>query len=332
MDKLAAMTTLVTVVNAGSFTHAAEVLGLPKARISQRIADLERHLSVRLLNRTTRSLSLTEDGQAYYAKCQLILQDIDELEGALKGANVQAKGRVRVEALVSVARWILGPRLHEFQAQYPGISIRLGGTDRISHLLEEGIDCAIRGGRLQDSTHIARHLCDVRLGLYAAPEYLTRAGVPEHPLQLLAHQRLSWFPGPRNAFAWDLYQTNQALEVPGGEGLLFDDPDVAMTSCMAGSGICPGAPFAVQQWVLNGQLVSVLPQWSFASRSIHLLYPSNKHLSKRVRCFVDWALSLLQEHPTLALTPWQLAQCLPTLRSKHCDASSEEHTLDSDIA
>jgi LysR family transcriptional regulator for bpeEF and oprC len=310
MDKLAAMTTLVTVVEAGSFTRAAEVLGLPKARISQRIADLERHLSVRLLNRTTRSLSLTADGQAYYAKCQLILQEIDELEGALTGATVQAKGRLRVEALVSVARWILGPRLHEFQALYPGIAIRLGGSDRISHLLEEGIDCAIRGGRLEDSTQIARHVCEVRLGLYAAPQYLARVSVPEHPAQLSEHQRLSWFPGPRNALAWTLYHTEAAQEVAGGEGLLFDDPDVAMASCMAGSGICPGAPFAVQQWVRSGQLVPVLPQWSFAARSIHLLYPSNKHLSARVRCFVDWALPLLQQHPALGLTPWQLAQSL----------------------
>lgn len=315
MDKLAAMMTLVTVVNAGSFTRAAKVLGLPKARISQRISDLERHLTVRLLNRTTRTLSLTEDGRAYYAKCQLILQNIDELEDALKGANAQVKGRLRVEALVSVARWILGPRLHEFQARYPMISIRLGGSDRISHLLEEGIDCAIRGGRLQDSTQIARHVCDVHLGLYAAPKYLVRTGLPEYPLQLHAHQRLSWFPGPRNAFAWDLYQADQALEVSGGEGLLFDDPDVAMASCMAGSGICPGAPFAVQQWVLSGQLVPVLPKWSFAARSIHMLYPRNKNLSARVRCFIDWALPLLQEHSALALTPLQLSQSLPTPQS-----------------
>lgn len=119
MDKFSAMTTFAKVVETGSFTRAADVLALPKARVSQRVSDLERHLGVRLLNRTTRSLNLTEDGQAYFAKCQVILQEIDELEGALKGGSVEPRGKLRVEALVSVARWVIAPSLHEFQAVTP---------------------------------------------------------------------------------------------------------------------------------------------------------------------------------------------------------------------
>lgn len=311
MDKLSAMTTFAAVATTGSFTRAGELLGLPKARVSQRVADLERHLGVRLLHRTTRALSLTEDGHAYLGKCQAILQDIDELESLLKGGAIAPRGKLRVEALVSVARWVIAPRLQDFQARYPDISVRLGGSDQIRHLLEEGIDCAIRGGHLEDSSQIARHVCDVRLGLYAAPHYLQAIGGVQHPDALAAHRRISWFAARRQPFAWRLQADAETCEVPAAEGLLFDDPDAAIAACMAGSGICPGAPFAVATWVHTGALVPVLPQWSFPSRPIHIVYPSNRHLSARVRCFVDWALALMRADPNLQMTPRELAERLP---------------------
>lgn len=308
MDRLAAMNTFVCVVEAGSFTRAADRLMLPKARVSQRISDLEAHLGVRLLNRTTRALSLTADGHAYFAKCQLIMQEIEELEGALKGGKQEPKGRLRVEALVSMARWIIAPNLHQFQARYPHINLRLGSSDRISNILEEGIDCAIRGGALEDSSLIARHIGEVRMGLYASAEYLQRMGKPTYPQALEQHQRISWFSGQRNPFAWHLHNGQDQCEIPAQQGLQFDDPDVAIAACMAGSGICPGAPFAVANWVRTGQLVPVLPQWSFKARPVHILYPSNKHLSVRVRCFVDWLLELIHSDNRLALSPEQLAR------------------------
>lgn len=307
MDKLSAMATFVRVVEAGSFTRAAEGMGLPKARVSQRVSDLERHLGVRLLNRTTRRLGLTGDGQAYFARCQVILQDVDELEGALKGGAVEPRGRLRVEALVSVARWVLAPRLHEFQASHPGVSVWLGASDRISHLLEDGIDCAIRGGRLEDSSQIARHVCDVRLGLYAAPAYLDAAAAVAHPRDLARQRVISWFAGRRDPFAWHLQAEAQAFALPPMAGLQFDDPDVAIASCMAGSGICPGAPFAVRKWVQRGDLVPVLPDWSFPARPIHLLYPGSRHLTARVRRFVDWSLALMEDSQ-VRLSPRELAE------------------------
>ncbi|WXL25886.1 LysR family transcriptional regulator [Ectopseudomonas mendocina] len=308
MDRLAAMKTFVCVVEAGSFTRAADVLMLPKARVSQRISDLEGHLGVRLLNRTTRALSLTDDGHAYFAKCQIILQEIEELEGALKGGTQEPRGRLRVEALVSVARWIIAPNLQQFQARYPHISVRLSSSDRISNILEEGIDCTIRGGTLEDSSLIARQIGEVSMGLYASEDYLQRMGTPTYPQQLVEHQRIYWFSGQRNPFAWRLMKGSDLYDVPAQEGLQFDDPDVALASCMAGGGICPGAPFAVASRVRAGQLVPVLHQWHFKSRPVHILYPSNKHLSARVRCFVDWLVELIHSEKSLALSPEQLAQ------------------------
>lgn len=308
MDKLTAMATFVKVVDAGSFTRAADALNLPKARVSQRISDLEQHLGVRLLNRTTRALSLTDDGSAYFEKCQVLLQQIDEMEATLNGGTATPLGRLRVDSLISIARWVIAPRLHDFQARYPGIQLRLSSSERISHLLEDGIDCTIRGGVLKDSSMIARHLCDVQMGLYAAPEYLASVGAVTRPDALAQLKRISWFSGrERNPFVWELESGTERFVLQAGDGMQFDEPDVAISACMAGSGICPGAPFAVAGFVRSGRLVPVLPDWHFPARPVHIVYPGSRHLSVRVRCFVNWILDVFAEAGEIQLTPKALA-------------------------
>lgn len=308
MDKLAAMSTFVKVVETGSFTRAAEVLGLPKARVSQRINDLEAVLGVRLLQRTTRTLNLTDDGRAYFDKCQLLLQQLDELEHTLRGGTRQAQGRLRVDSLVSIARWVIAPRLPEFKALHPGIDLRLGSSDRLSHMLEEGIDCAVRGGVLEDSSMVARHLCDITLGLYASPAFLGTVGRVEQPTDLEGLPRLTWFrAGAGNPFAWTLTSGAAMAQLEAGVGIQFDDPEVAIAACVAGAGICPGAPFAVAALVRAGLLAPVLPAWHFPARPVHLVYPSSRHLSMRLRCFVNWLLAVVEQQPDLRLTPAALA-------------------------
>ncbi|WAH66372.1 LysR family transcriptional regulator [Xanthomonas hortorum] len=308
MDKLTAMATFVKVVDTGSFTRAADALDLPKTRVSQRISDLEKHLGVRLLNRTTRALSLTDDGAAYFDKCKALLQQIDELESTLSGETAAPIGRLRVDSLVSIARWVIAPKLHDFQARYPRIQLRLSSSDRISHLLEDGIDCTIRGGALKDSSMIARHLCDIQMGLYASPDYLASVGGVDTPDALLQLKRISWFSGrERNPFVWELEAGHARFVLQSGDGMQFDEPDVAMSACMAGSGICPGAPFAVAGFVRSGRLVPVLPQWHFSPRPIHIVYPGSRHLSVRVRCFVNWILEVFAAHGEIKLTPIALA-------------------------
>lgn len=311
MDKLSAMATFVKVVDSGSFTRAADALDLPKARVSQRISDLEKHLGVRLLNRTTRSLSLTDDGAAYFDKCQVLLQQIDEMEATLNGGTATPIGRLRVDSLVSIARWVIAPRLHNFQARYPRIQLRLSSSDRISQLLEDGIDCTIRGGTLKDSSMIARHLCDIQMGLYASPSYLASIGGVDTVDALSQLKRISWFSGrERNPFAWELESGPKRFTLQPGDGMQFDEPDVAISACMAGSGICPGAPFAVEGFVRSGKLVPVLPDWHFSPRPVHIVYPGSRHLSARVRCFVDWILEVFKDNAAIQLTPMSLAQDL----------------------
>lgn len=299
------MATFVAVNDSGSFTAAAEALSIPKARASQRVAALEAELGVRLINRTTRSLRLTDDGASYLDRCRAVLLEIEEVEGALRGGAVEPRGRLRVDALVSVARWILAPRLHEFQQSFPQIELRLNSSDRISHFLEEGVDCAIRGGEMADSTVVARQVCSVHFGLYAAPSHLAEHGVPSNPGELSTHRQLSWFSTA--PFQWHLEANDGTAMTIGDGGIQFNDPDVAIEACLAGGGVCPGAPFAVEHLVRSGRLLPVLPAWSFPARPISVVYPSSRHLSRRVRCFVDWFVAMMESNPSIALTPQMLA-------------------------
>lgn len=237
-----------------------------------------------------------------------LLQQIDELEATLRGGTATPIGRLRVDSLITIARWVIAPRLHDFQARYPRIQLRLSSSDRISNLLEDGIDCTIRGGALKDSSMIARHLCDIQMGLYASPEYLASIGGVDSPDDLSQFRRLSWFSGrERNPFMWELESGPERFVVQSGDGMQFDEPDVAISACVAGSGICPGAPFAVAGFVRAGKLVPVLPQWHFSAAPVHVIYSGSRHLSVRVRCFVNWVMELFAENPEIQLTPIALA-------------------------
>lgn len=309
MDKLSAMATFVAVVDTGSFTRAAEALSLPKARVSQRISDLEAELGVRLLQRSTRALSLTKDGEVYLERCRQILLDITEVEDALKGSDSTPTGSIHVDVLTSVARWVIAPRMSEFQALFPNLAVRLGSSDRVSSLLEEGIDCAIRGGNLEDSAMVARHVADVAIGLYASSSYLKNTSLLQAPESLASHHRLTWFrPRGGGRLAWQLENGERSITLQEPELLQFEDPDVALAACVAGAGICPAAPFAVEDYVRAGLLTPVLPSWHFKPRPIHIVYPTRKHLSAKVRCFVDWSYEVMLRNDALRLTPLALAQ------------------------
>ncbi|MEN9418105.1 MAG: hypothetical protein RI988_1725 [Pseudomonadota bacterium] len=310
MDKLSALQTFVQIVEAGSFTRAAERLGIPKARASQRLQDLESALGVRLLERTTRALRLTDDGRAYHARCARLLAELDEAEQALRGRHGQPRGHLRVEAVAAIARHVLAPALGDFHRRYPQLTVHLGSSDRISHLLEDGIDCAIRGGELPDAGHVARRVCSVHLGLYASPQYLARDGLPDGPDALVDRPRLGWMASRGGGVeTWRLVHADgRAVDVPGVSALAFDDGDAAVAAAAGGAGIVVAAPFAVRSLVRRGELVPVLSEWTAGQRSVHVLYPSSRQLSMRVRCFVDWAVEHLQSDPGLALHPRDLVE------------------------
>lgn len=311
MDKLTSMATLVAVADTGSFTGAADALDVPKSRISQRVTALEQELGVRLIQRTTRAIKFTEEGLGYLATCRAILQDIHDAEDAIKDAHVEPTGSLRIDALVSVARHVLAPRLHEFHKRYPQIKIKLTASDRFSHLLEEGVDCAIRGGVLDDSSAVAKQLQVVHLGLYASPHYLKEHAPITHPAQLRQHHLLSWFASTPKPFDWHLISHGQLCDVEGLPHIVFDDPDVAIQACLSGAGICPGAPFAVAHLVQQGLLIPVLAPWHFPPRPMSVVYPSRRHLTARTRVFIAWLTQVIDSTPSLCMLPADLAQLTP---------------------
>ena len=308
MDKLTAMRTFVQVVDAGSFTLAAQRMQAPKARVSQRIQALEAALGVRLLQRTTRTTTVTEDGRAYYTQCVRLLGEIENVEHSLRGVDAHPSGVLRVEMLASVARWIVGPVLPTFLRRYPHIELRMGCSDRVADLLDEGIDCAIRGGVLSDSSLVARHVCDVHLGLYAAPGYLERSGTPHSPDDLAQQIGLGWFQARTGEIkSWRLVCGTANTSLTWAPVAVFDDGEAAVAACVAGAGIVLAPPFAVARLVREQVLHPVLPQWSAQALPLHVVYPSSKHLAPRVRCFVDWVISQIQQHPHVAIHPSALA-------------------------
>lgn len=295
MDKLTAMRTFVAVVDCGSFSAAAQVLAVPKTRVSQRIQELEAALSTRLLNRTTRAVSLTEEGRLYADHCIRILHDIDAAEQMLSRSADSPVGRLRVSCMGLVAQGLLLPRLPEFHAAHPGISLTLSVTDRLANLNESGLDCAIRGGQLESSSLISRHLRDVGFGLYAAPDLLERAPPIRTPADL-ANLPLIKVLGQKDGVArdWPLHGPGGTVLIDAPARLETDDDQTALGAALAGVGVALCPHFAAAPALRAGQLRRVLPDWSPPARPIFAIYPSRRYPSAKLGCFLDWAETVIR--------------------------------------
>lgn len=219
MDRFDAMQAFARVVEAGSFTKAAETLHMSKTTVTQLIQQLEARLRVKLLNRTTRKVNATADGAAYYERVIKLLADMDDAETSLPGAAAQPKGRLRVDVPSPLANLILVPALPEFYARYPEIQIDMGVSDRIVDIIDENVDCVVRGGELRDQSLMARKVADLQLGVYAAPSYLARSGTPMHPRELEdSHHRVVGFLWARTGrpVPYALRNATENLLIKGG--------------------------------------------------------------------------------------------------------------------
>lgn len=296
MDKLTAMRTFVAVLDAGSFSGAAVALGVPKTRVSQRVQELEAALSVRLLYRTTRALSLTDEGRIYHEKCVQILEEIDATETALGRKHETPTGRLRVSCMSLLARSLLLPRIAEFQRLYPNVQITLSVSDRLANLTETGFDCALRGGKLENSSMISRHLGEFRFGLFASPDWVARRGLPDQVGDLTADQCImmtSQKDGQTRP--WDLRGPEAACTIAGPAGFETDDDQAALDAALAGAGIVLCAEFAAAQHLRDGKLVRILPQWSGVNRPIYFIYPTRRFLAAKLRCFLDWSTAVIHQ-------------------------------------
>lgn len=298
MNKLQAMEVFVQVVDAGSFTRAAETLHLPKATVSTLVQGLEAALSAKLLHRTTRNVTVTTDGAAYYERCVRILSDVRDAEESVSRTRLSPSGRLRVDAPTGLSSEILVPALPGFFELYPDIELELGSSDRPVELVEEGVDCAVRGGELADSSLIARRVGVINFVTAAAPSYLQRYGTPQHPHELDQHRCVNFFSHKTGrSYDWEFRRGDEKLILPARGGLAFNDSNSYIRAGLAGLGIIQMTDYLMMEHVTAGTMVRVLPDWTNDPVPVHVVYPQNRHLSAKVRVFVEWVADLFARHP-----------------------------------
>lgn len=302
MNKLQAMEVFVQVVDAGSFTRAAEMLQLPKATVSTLVQSLETALSAKLLHRTTRMVTVTTDGAAYYERCIRILSDVRDAEESLSRTRLSPSGRLRVDMATGLASEILIPALPAFFERYPDILMELGSTDRPVDLIEEGVDCAIRGGDLFDDSLIARRVGVVNFVTAASPDYIARHGMPRHPRELDRHRCVNYFSAKTGkTYDWDFQRGDETIEIPMPGVIALNDSNAYVRAGLAGLGIIQMADYLLEKHVAGGSLVRVLGDWASKPLPVHIVYPQNRHMSAKVRVFVEWVAELFARHPHMQI-------------------------------
>jgi LysR family transcriptional regulator, regulator for bpeEF and oprC len=308
MDQIQSMRVFARVVETGSFTRAAESLDMPKGSATKLVQQLETRLKVRLLNRTTRRVTVTPDGAAYYERASRLLNDLDEMEAAMTLAQGKPGGRLRVDVGSSVASQIIIPALPDFYRRYPDIQLDLGVGDRPVDLISDNVDCVIRGGELTEQSLVARRIANLPLVGVATPAYLAAHGVPRHPDELETGHIVINFFSPRTGrlFPNVFERDGERIEIGGRYKLSVNDGNAYLAAALSGLGIAQIARFQVAPFIARGELVEILPDWQHPLIPMHVVYPLNRHLSARVRAFVEWTVEVfaklaVQEPPVRAV-------------------------------
>ncbi|WP_426101649.1 LysR substrate-binding domain-containing protein [Pseudomonas sp. PSPC3-3] len=299
MDRFDAMQAFARVVEAGSFTKAAETLHMSKTTVTQLVQQLEARLRVKLLNRTTRKVNVTADGAVYYERVLRLLADMDDAETSLSSASTLPRGRLRVDVPSPLASMILVPELPGFYLRYPDIQIDMGVSDRIVDMIGENIDCVVRGGEIKDQSLMARKVGDLQLGVFAAPSYLARIGIPTHPRELEDSQhRIVGFLWARTGKALPYSMRNHAesLLVKGRYALAVDDGNAYLAAGLAGLGVLWLPKYMSKTFEARGELVPLFENWSLDPMPIYVAFPPNRHISIKVRVFIDWVAELMAHH------------------------------------
>jgi LysR family transcriptional regulator for bpeEF and oprC len=275
---------------------------LPKATTTTLIQRLEASLGVKLLNRSTRRVSVTPDGDAYYQRCVSILTQVRETEESLAQRHATPSGRLRVEVPTLMSRLVIVPALPAFFERYPAIELELGCSERRADLIEEGIDCALWSGELQDSSLIARGVGQLYFATCAAPSYLAKHGTPAHPDQLAQHHCINHFsPRTGKIFDWVFAKDNLRIQTSLSGHIALDDENSYVAAAEAGLGIAQIPAFVVKEAMERGSLELVLGDWLPEPVPLYVVYPQNRHLSSKIRVFVDWIAALFSEHDGIQL-------------------------------
>lgn len=296
MDQLSAIRAFARVVEAGNFTRAAASLDMPNATLSKLVQELEAYLGVRLLQRTTRRVTVTPEGQDYYAKAMRVLRDLEDIDASFNSARTRPRGHLRIDVGGSTARDVLIPLLPDFLARYPDIRIDLGVSDRSVDLIGDNVDCVIRGGPLDNSSLIARLIGHAQMITCASPGYLKQHGIPAYPAELKNGHKLVGYLSTRTgrAFPFRFEHEGEKSEISIDYRIGINESNAHLAACVAGMGIVQTFAYAVAPYLLDGTLVEIMKQWRPPSYPFHVVYPHNRHVTQRLRVFIDW---LVEQFP-----------------------------------
>jgi LysR family transcriptional regulator for bpeEF and oprC len=295
MDQFQAMRVFVRVAEVGSFARAADALSIPNSTVTRLIQGLEGKYKVKLINRTTRRLSLTDAGRALYTRATGVLEEFDQIHEELVDSQSEPSGRIRVNVSVSVATGALIPALMKFQDKYPAIRLELHATDRRADFTADGVDYVIRLGQVRHLSLVARQIGRLAFTTCASPLYLERYGQPAQPQDLeTTHPVVAYFSERTGKhYPFDFARGDQRVEVHGRRALSVSDTTAQLSAGLAGVGIIQAPTIAVCQHLEQGRLVPVLPSWGCEAVPVSIVYLPHKHLGAKHRVFVDWVASLL---------------------------------------
>lgn len=287
MDQLSGMRIFVRVVQMGSFSAVAREQSTSQATVSKKIAALESMLGVKLLSRSSRELSLTEAGTGYYEKSISILAELDEADALARSQTASPKGSLRIAAPIAIARVMLAPLMKEFTEQYPEINVEIAASDKMVDLIAEGIDAAIRVKQLEDSNLISRHLFNNRLVLAASPDYLAKEGIPKIPEDLNKHNCIV-YSYSTSVHHWSFINQGKEDSVEVEGSFSSNDGDTNLAAALAGMGIAQLPIWLVDEHFRSGQLLEVLENYKIHSIPVNIIYPQNRYVPLKVRCFIDF--------------------------------------------
>src|ERR1700722_4986711 len=291
---LSGVSVLAAVVDGGSFVKAAELIGLTDSGVSRAIGRLETRLGVRLLDRTTRSVTLTDEGRRFYEEVKPHLNAIEDAATVAGGAVSAVRGRLRIDIDPFLLPLVLAGRLGAFCERYPELAIEFVTSEHVGNLVSEGIDLAIRFGKPRLSTLASRKLIEAPPLPVASPRYLKRYGKPNRPSDLARHRCLQFIdPYTGRPFDWEFVREEETIEVPTGGPLAFTDPKSMLEECIAGTGIAQVIGWGLTELLANGVLIDLFPDWHGERFPLFAFHPSRKHPPAKVRAFVEFCVEII---------------------------------------
>jgi DNA-binding transcriptional LysR family regulator len=295
VDRIDLFRIFTRVVECANYTRAADTLGLPRSSVSAAVIELEKRVGTRLLHRTTRKVSPTQDGAVFYERCLRVIVDVEETERLFDQADTDPAGKLKIDVPGRIGRLIIAPALPDFLARHPRIDIELGVTDRVVDLVEESTDCVLRVGALSDSGLIARAIGNLPLINVASPAYLEAHGTPQAPADLAGHLAVNYAsPSTGRVEDWEWVEHGEIRRLAMRGRVTVNHAESYIACCLAGLGLIQIPAYDVKAHLAAGELVEVLPGHRAAPMPVNLLYPHRRHVSRRLRAFADWLEPLLK--------------------------------------